>query len=1285
MSTEISRKKKLRGAHRASATRLLKTVSELLVSLDPNKLDESMPRLNQLKTSMQEKLAILKGLDEEILTQIDEANIDEEIQQCDICREDLQLALENIEKALSTPSMPNSASASNVTENLSSNTQPASSQGPTSPQQSTASITSMTLEQNQHSSPPSTSNETPSLGESSMSTASNPQSVEYSNPPPAPTSPENPGGHPPVQQANHLARVKLPKLILKNFSGDPSQWNPFWDTFETSIHNNPSLAPIDKFNYLKSLMAGAAAESIAGLSLSNANYEEAIVILKSRFGNKQQIINRHMDVLVNLPSVSSETDMKGLRQLHDTVQSHIRSLKSMGVAPESYGSLLSSMLMSKLPTSLQLVVSRVVKENEWNLDKLLDTFQQELQARERIAVPANNKEFKKHPGSVAALTAGSPPSCTYCRGAHPSRDCTTVTTPAARQDILRKTGRCFVCLRKDHISPNCKSSVKCYSCKGRHHVSICKGKKPPSDPHKEQKQAGGKKPPAASEGTGSGGQSDSTVCYTTTSNCVLLQTARATIYNPDNPNGSKVTGRLILDGGSQCSYISSKLKGTLGLELKGQSSVNIKTFGSNETNAQVIDVVNFGIETAYGPNIEVSAFVVPLICQPLKNQYVSSASKAYTHLANLHLADYSSGRNDAEVDILIGSDQYWKIVTGKTRKGESGPTAIQTRLGWVLSGPVGEELRQVTHASNLVTIHTLKCASEEVERKNDGLVQELKKFWDLETLGIQPQCVYEEFLESIKYEDNHYEVNLPWKPDHAELPDNYDLSKKRLLGLLKRLHNEPEVLKEYDNVIRGQCNKGIVEPVPESNEVAKRVHYLPHHAVIRQDKATTKLRVVYDASARSSGPSLNDCLYSGPSLTQNIVDIMLRFRTYKVALTGDIEKAFLMVHVAQSDRDALRFLWVDDIHSPTPKIIPLRFTRVVFGVSSSPFLLNATVRHHIERYKEEDPSFVESILNSIYVDDLISGGEDVEKTLKLYEDSRSRLSEANFNLRKIVTNSEVLRERIRQAERLATVNNATDARITTNATVSDECQQSVKEDQLSYAGSTLGPPLPAHESKQKILGTLWNPTEDNFVIDIKPVADLAQEVQATKRNVISVSSKIYDPMGFISPLTINLKLLFQELCLAKGDWDHPLEGTLKRSWQKLVDNLKDVCPVVIPRCYLSEVREQVLSYELHGFCDASIKAYAAVVYLRIITPDASYTRLVISKARVAPLTKQTIPRLELLSALVLARLMNTVEKALKSVMEISKVKCWTDSKVALYWIIQQEKEWTIRPESSGRD
>ncbi|CAB4006889.1 E3 ubiquitin- ligase DZIP3, partial [Paramuricea clavata] len=396
-----------------------------------------------------------------------------------------------------------------------------------------------------------------------------------------------------------------------------------------------------------SFMDGAAAESIAGLSLTNANYEEAIVILKSRFGNKQQIINRHMDIRLNLPSVNSENNLKGLRQLHDTVQSHIRSLKSMGVAPESYGSLLSSMLMSKLPTNLQLVVSRVVKENEWNLDKLLNTLQQKLEARERIKVPAINKDFKKYHGSVSALMAGTNPSCTYCRGSHPSKDCTTVTSPATRQDILRKTGRCFVCLRKDHISPNCKSTIRCYSCKGRHHVSICKGKKPPPPPPRDPPEGHGQRGSNKSKESPSlGTHPDATVCHTTSSNCVLLQTARANIYNPDNPNGPKVNARLILDGGSQCSYVSSALTGTLGLQSKGQRSVNIKTFGSSETNAQV---VNLGIETSYGANIEMLAFTVPSICQPLKNQFVSNASKTYPHLANLHLADYSSGQHDAKI------------------------------------------------------------------------------------------------------------------------------------------------------------------------------------------------------------------------------------------------------------------------------------------------------------------------------------------------------------------------------------------------------------------------------------------------------------------------------------------------------------------------------------------------------------------------------------------------------------------------------------------------------------
>ena len=211
------------------------------------------------------------------------------------------------------------------------------------------------------------------------------------------------------------------------------------------------------------------------------------------------------------------------------------------------------------------------------------------------------------------------------------------------------------------------------------------------------------------------------------------------------------------------------------------------------------------------------------------------------------------------------------------------------------------------------------------------------------------------------------------------------MSAKRLTNLLKRLRQDPEVLKEYDSVIRDQLSKGIVEVVekPGEGEVGK-IHYIPHHAVIRKDKTTTKLRVVYDASARSGGPALNDCLYTGPPLAENIFDILLRFRVNRVALTGDVEKAFLMVGMTEEDRDVLRFLWVDDIEKTSPEIVVLRFARVAFGVSSSPFLLNATMKYHIERYREDDPEFVERFLRSIYVDDLSSGAPESDTGYELY-------------------------------------------------------------------------------------------------------------------------------------------------------------------------------------------------------------------------------------------------------------------------------------------------------------
>ena len=171
--------------------------------------------------------------------------------------------------------------------------------------------------------------------------------------------------------------------------------------------------------------------------------------------------------------------------------------------------------------------------------------------------------------------------------------------------------------------------------------------------------------------------------------------------------------------------------------------------------------------------------------------------------------------------------------------------------------------------------------------------------------------------------------------------------------------------------------------------------------MIRHDKETTKLRVVYDASVRSEGPSLNNCLYTGPKFNQNIFDILVRFCSYRFALTADIEKASLMITVKQTDHDALSFLWVDNIKEGELKVVSLRFTRVVFGVSSSPFLLNATIRYHLEKFISVHPALVSHILQSLYVDDLVCGVSSEEEAYELYKTFASD----SFNLRKFNTNS----------------------------------------------------------------------------------------------------------------------------------------------------------------------------------------------------------------------------------------------------------------------------------------
>ena len=256
-----------------------------------------------------------------------------------------------------------------------------------------------------------------------------------------------------------------------------------------------------------------------------------------------------------------------------------------------------------------------------------------------------------------------------------------------------------------------------------------------------------------------------------------------------------------------------------------------------------------------------------------------------------------------------------------------GEGLLRTRissLAWVLSGPL--KFRSGSEEQ----IARVNCVVRERQPKTVDIVQDVDKLWSLEALGItESNEVHEEFIDNISFNGSKYSVKLPWKEGHNDLPSNYTTSLARMKGQIKKLRKEPELLDEYDAVIRQQIESGIIERVAELERVDK-LHYLPHLAVVRQDASTTKLRIVYDASAKdgySKGTSLNDCLHVGPSLNPLLFDILTRFREKKIVLIGDIEKAFLNIGVDKADRDCLRFLWLS----------VYRFCRVVFGLNVRPF------------------------------------------------------------------------------------------------------------------------------------------------------------------------------------------------------------------------------------------------------------------------------------------------------------------------------------------------------------
>ena len=382
---------------------------------------------------------------------------------------------------------------------------------------------------------------------------------------------------------------------------------------------------------------------------------------------------------------------------------------------------------------------------------------------------------------------------------------------------------------------------------------------------------------------------------------------------------------------------------------------------------------------------------------------------------------------------------------------------------------------------------------------------------------------------------------------------------------------------------------------------------------------------MFDASSKLQGPSLNDCLYKGPQLTPLLYDILVRFRSYPVALTADIEKAFLQISIKENDRDYLRFLWLDDINKEKPSIVQYRFKRVVFGVNSSPFLLNGTLRKHTEQYID-DEDFVTKTCDSLYVDDFSGGDEDQDASMRLYTKLKTRFQTANFNFRKWRTND-------------------------------DELRSLISNDDKTHA-------------PEKILGVKWDEFEDTLIFDLQEICNNSTSSTITKRTMLKTLASFFDPLGLLQPIVVGLKILFQEACKHTKDWDETLPQQLQERWNERIQELDELQIVDVQRPYITnDAADPVVSYELHGYSDASSDAYGACVYLKATSISGNIqTALISSKSKVAPIKTMTIPRLELLGNLLLARLTKTVVEALKHRYNFKRITYWTDSMASLAWI-----------------
>ncbi len=469
---------------------------------------------------------------------------------------------------------------------------------------------------------------------------------------------------------------------------------------------------------------------------------------------------------------------------------------------------------------------------------------------------------------------------------------------------------------------------------------------------------------------------------------LAMRTVPVTLVNGNR----RIKVNALLDDASTKTYINADVAAELGLQGSFQkTNVNVLN-GQVETFLTM--PVEFELESLDGKvNTKIAAYTTEKVTGDMKVVNWNKHATKWKHLENIQFPVIAS---KPLVDILIGldyADLHYSVQDVRGQPNE--PIARLTPLGWTCIGiPQDDHLRQQTNFNR-----TYFSRNDHNLEEVDSL---LRKFWENENVisvesapwKMEDQLALKKVEQSLKYENGKYQVAIPWKNNEPTLFNNYDMAFRRLQNTEKRLKKNVELEGVYSDIIDQYIQKGYIRKVAEEEKRPHRAWYLPHFPVLRPDKPTTKTRIVFDASAKENGVSLNDEIHQGPKLQRDLFNILIRFREHPVALICDIAEMYLRIEIAPKDRKYQRFLWRSMEEDKSPD--EYEFNRVVFGINSSPFHAQYVVQRHANQLQQDYPMAAETVKDSMYMDDSMDSVPTDGHGIELYHQLNELYEKANM-------------------------------------------------------------------------------------------------------------------------------------------------------------------------------------------------------------------------------------------------------------------------------------------------